>query len=57
MQTQLAQSHFGRVLLHLACACIDHKYAWHWQGACRELAAPFHPRRAPKPVQAAARGR
>src|SRR5512135_3187016 len=37
MQVYLAQSSFGRVLLHLACACHDHKYRWHWLGIRREL--------------------
>jgi hypothetical protein len=37
MQAQLAQSSFGRILLHLACACRDHKYQWHWRGVYREL--------------------
>lgn len=43
MQAQLAQSSFGRILLHVACACRDHKYQWHWQGIRRE-------RRKSKPV-------
>jgi hypothetical protein len=38
MQIYLAQSSLGRVLLHLACACHDHKYRWHWLGIRRELA-------------------
>jgi len=37
MQDYLAQTGFGRVLLHVACACRDHKYQWHWQGVLREL--------------------
>jgi hypothetical protein len=36
MQAQLAQTSFGRILLHLACLCRDHKYQWHWQGIRRE---------------------
>jgi hypothetical protein len=38
MAAQLARTSFGRVLLHLACASRDHKYAWHWRGIIRELA-------------------
>jgi hypothetical protein len=37
MQTHLAQFSFGRIMLHAACACRDHKYAWHWQGVVREI--------------------
>jgi len=37
MQILLAQSSFGRILLHLACAYRDHKYQWHWRGIQREL--------------------
>ena len=38
MQVYLARTSFGRVLLHVACACRDHKYQWHWRGVLRELA-------------------
>jgi len=37
IQMHLAQSHIGRILLHLACACRDHKFQWHWQGIQREF--------------------
>jgi len=37
MQATLAQSSFGRVVLHLVCACRDHKYQWHWCGIRREF--------------------
>jgi len=37
MQAKLAQSSFGRILLHLACACRDQKYQWHWRGIRREF--------------------
>jgi len=37
MQILFAQSSFGRILLHLACAYRDHKYQWHWRGIQREL--------------------
>ncbi|HWX20172.1 MAG TPA: hypothetical protein VN578_09745 [Candidatus Binatia bacterium] len=37
MQAKLAQSGFGRILLHLACAWHDHKYQWHWRGIRREI--------------------
>jgi hypothetical protein len=37
MQTYFAQSSFGRILLHVACACRDHKYQWHWRGIRREI--------------------
>jgi hypothetical protein len=36
---QLARSSFGRILLHLACACLDRRYRWHWLGIRRELGA------------------
>jgi hypothetical protein len=38
MKTKLAQSSFGRILLHLACAYYDHHYQWHWSGVLREFA-------------------
>ncbi len=37
MQAHIAQSSFGRILLHLLCACRDHKCRWHWRGIRREL--------------------
>lgn len=37
MKTRLAQTSFGRILLHVACAAQDHKIQWHWQGVLREL--------------------
>jgi hypothetical protein len=39
MQAQLAQSRFGRIVLHLVCACRDHHYLWHWGGVVREVQA------------------
>jgi len=36
--SSLAQTVFGRILLHVACACRDHKFRWHWLGIRRELA-------------------
>lgn len=41
MQMMLAQSSVGRIVLHLVCACRDHKYQWHWRGILREV-APTH---------------
>jgi hypothetical protein len=38
MKAQLAEFAYGRVILHVWCACRDHKYSWHWQGVVRELA-------------------
>ena len=37
MQAQLAQSGFGRILLHVVCALRDQKYQWHSCGILREL--------------------
>jgi len=37
MELKLAQSSFGRILLHLACVYRDHKYQWHWSGIRREI--------------------
>jgi hypothetical protein len=37
MQEFLVQCSFGRILLHLACACRDHKFQWHWRGIRREV--------------------
>jgi hypothetical protein len=48
MQAELAQHSFGRILLHLACACRDHNFQWHWRGILREIP------RAPRLVRAAA---
>jgi len=39
MQTILAESRFGRVLLHVVCALRDHHLRWHWKGIRREFAA------------------
>jgi hypothetical protein len=39
MQAKLAQFCFGRAILHLVCACRDHKYYWHWLGIRREMHA------------------
>lgn len=37
MQNQLAELSLGRIVLHLVCACRDHKLRWHWQGILREI--------------------
>ena len=37
MQNQLAEFGFGRVLLHVPCACQDHEFQWHWRGIRREI--------------------
>jgi hypothetical protein len=37
-QIQLAASCSGRLLLHLICACHDHKLRWHWRCMLREFA-------------------
>lgn len=37
MQIYLAQSSFGRIVLHAVCACRDHNYQWHWHGVLREF--------------------
>ncbi len=26
-----------RIVLHLRCLCLDHKFRWHWAGIWREL--------------------
>jgi hypothetical protein len=39
MQAQLAQFSLGRAVLHVVCACRDHKYYWHWLGIRREIRA------------------
>ena len=43
MQARLAQSRLGRIILHVACACRDHKCSWHWHGVVREIVSlePF----------------
>jgi len=33
-----ADSHVGRIILHLACQMRDHAWPWHWAGIRRELA-------------------
>jgi hypothetical protein len=35
--TALAETSFGRVLLHLACLLRDHRVRWHWSGIVREF--------------------
>jgi hypothetical protein len=37
MQMRLAESRYGRVLLHLICALHDHQLRWHWRGILREF--------------------
>jgi len=37
MKAHLAQTSFGRILLHVRCLCRDHKYQWHWRGIVREF--------------------
>ena len=37
MQTLLAESRCGRVLLHLVRAVRDHHLRWHWRGIVREF--------------------
>ena len=37
MQNQLAEFSLGRIVLHLLCACQDHKFQWHWRGIFREI--------------------
>jgi hypothetical protein len=37
MQAHIAQFSVGRILLHVVCACRDHKYQWHWRGIQREI--------------------
>jgi hypothetical protein len=39
MQAQLAHFSLGRAILHIVCACRDHKYYWHWLGIRREIRA------------------
>ena len=37
MQNQFAEFSLGRIVLHLLCACQDHKFQWHWRGILREI--------------------
>ena len=37
MKNQLAELSLGRILLHLVCACRDHKFRWHCRGILREI--------------------
>jgi hypothetical protein len=37
MKNQLAELSLGRIVLHLVCACRDHKFLWHWRGILREI--------------------
>jgi hypothetical protein len=37
MQTILAETRCGRVVLHLMCALRDHHVRWHWNGIIREF--------------------
>lgn len=37
MQTYLAKSRHGRVMLHLLCVLRDHHLRWHWAGIVREF--------------------
>jgi hypothetical protein len=37
MQTLLAESRWGRTVLHVMCAVRDHHLLWHWRGILREL--------------------
>ncbi len=37
MKNQLAALSLGRIVLHLVCACRDHKLLWHWRGILREI--------------------
>ncbi len=39
MKNQLAELSLGRIVLHLVCACRDHKFLWHWRGILREILA------------------
>jgi hypothetical protein len=39
---QLAQSHCGRVLLHLGCLTMRPSHlSWHWHGILRELSYAY----------------
>lgn len=37
MQSYLANSRHGRVMLHLLCVLRDHHLLWHWRGIVREF--------------------
>lgn len=37
MQTALAKSRYGRMVLHLVCLLRDSHIRWHWQGIRREF--------------------
>ncbi|HTL57127.1 MAG TPA: hypothetical protein VL361_15705 [Candidatus Limnocylindrales bacterium] len=37
MKTSLANSHIGRVILHLFCLLQDRKWSWHMAGIRREI--------------------
>ena len=37
-QMALAARPSGRIVLHLVCACRDHRFQWHWRGVLREFA-------------------
>ncbi len=39
MKDKLANSHSGRVILHLWCLMRDHKWSWHMAGITREIVA------------------
>ena len=43
-QTNLARSRYGRVALHLICACHDRILRWHLRGIARELIWQKNPR-------------
>jgi len=32
-----AESHVGRIILHLMCLMRDRKWSWHWAGIRREI--------------------
>jgi len=38
MQARMAESRYGRIMLHVICALRDHRLRWHWRGIHRELA-------------------
>jgi hypothetical protein len=38
MHARLAESRYGRIMLHVICALRDHHLGWHWRGIHRELA-------------------
>jgi hypothetical protein len=37
MKSKLAESHLGRVILHLWCLARDRKWVWHLDGIGREI--------------------